>query len=127
MGLVKKANIMTYDNNDGPNYSMLSGKPLGAYTCMKTTESWEGNTYIYFYCLTGCDTNPNCDVNYLFSCYDGQDSHCCGLSGTCGNCMYDGTYPCPEFCDGAPPHKTWSIECYNVSGCNGDGSCGSPV
>jgi hypothetical protein len=113
-------------SNDGPIYSMLTGKAYGPYVCIKTTEtdSLYPNGYNFYYCLTGCDTNPNCDVNYPVSCYNGQgafysdaNSHCCGLSGTCGDCINNQTYPCPEFCDGASPDRTWSIECYNVASC----------
>ena len=123
-------------SNHGPIYSMLTGKVFGSYVCIKTTENdslYPNN--INFYCLTGCDTNPNCDVNYPVSCYNGQggswpyteQSHCCGLSGRCGDCINNLTYPCPEFCDGAEPNKTWSIECYNVASCVNAYSCGPPI
>ena len=116
-----------------PIYSMLTGKALGSYVCIKTTENdslYPNN--INFYCLTGCDTNPNCDVNYPVSCYNGQgafsdaNSHCCGLSGDCSG-SGPGGYPYPEFCDGASPDKTWSIECYNVASCVNAYTCGSPI
>jgi hypothetical protein len=112
-----------------PIFSTLSGKPLGTYTCMKTTQFSPqingGNPYFNYYCLTGCDSNPNCDVDYPVTCGAGGQfygGHCCGQSGDCSGPNANGTFP--ELCDGAPENMTWSIECYNVSGCNGAYICG---